>query len=150
MFSDGTLTAAQINNKVFIGKATEEADSLTGSDYSEQMAGLGGNDTMVGLGGNDLLDGGSGNDLLIGGAGNDTVIGGLGNDTIVYDGNQSLGTVYGNDGTDVFDASAVGQGIKVSSADLQDFEIFLGGSGSDAISRSGLNSAVTLIGGEGR
>jgi len=149
VLSDGTLTAEQINNLVFIGNATGGADTITGTEFGDQLAGLGGGDTIDGLAGNDLLDGGSGNDLLIGGEGNDTVIGGLGDDTIVYDGTQGLGTISGNGGTDVLDAMAISQGIKVTSAELQDFEIFLGGSGSDVMNRSGLKGAVTLDGGAG-
>jgi len=149
VFSDGVLTAAQINNLVFIGSATDGADSIVGSAYGDQLAGLGGDDTLYGLAGNDLLDGGSGNDLLIGGEGSDTVVGGQGDDTIVYDGTQNLSAVYGNDGADVFTAADLGQGIKVTAGELTDFEIFLGGSGSDIINRSGLSNVVTVSGGAG-
>jgi Ca2+-binding RTX toxin-like protein len=65
-------------------------DTLTGSNFAEELIGLGGNDRLFGLGGNDRLFGGAGNDILDGGAGNDTMDGGLGNDRYVVD---SIGDV---------------------------------------------------------
>jgi len=74
-------------------------------------------DTVDGLAGNDSLTGGGGNDTLIGGAGNDSLTGGTGNDSYRFDTDSALGT------DTVTEAS---------------------GGGTDALSFSGSNNAVTV------
>ncbi|MBP2639101.1 MAG: calcium-binding protein [Firmicutes bacterium] len=86
LFSDGTLTTAQINHLVFIGNATDGADSISGAAYGEQLAGLGGNDTLNGLAGNDLLAGGAGSDRYVFGLGS-------GHDTIAFDSDNANDTL---------------------------------------------------------
>ena len=61
-------------------EGTSGADTLYGSDYSDQIAGL------------------AGDDVIYAGAGDDTVLGGLGNDTLV--GQDGADRIYGQGGDD--------------------------------------------------
>jgi Ca2+-binding RTX toxin-like protein len=87
-------------------RATELADSLTGSSGANMFEAGAGNDTVSGMNGNDTLIGGFGDDSLLGGSGNDELVGGRGNDII--DG--------GAGAADVADYSADGgwHGVSVS------------------------------------
>ncbi|GAB6139999.1 hypothetical protein JCM14076_07280 [Methylosoma difficile] len=80
VFTDGTLTLAQLNTQTNIGGA--------------------GNETLWGTTGNDTLDGKGGTDTLYGGSGNDTYLfgTGYGNDTIAELNNINVTFSYG--GTD--------------------------------------------------
>ncbi len=49
-----------------------EANTLTGTEFTDFLNGKGGNDTLIGGAGDDILQGGSGADTLNGGAGSDT------------------------------------------------------------------------------
>jgi serralysin len=57
-------------------------DTVTGSNFADDLRGGSGNDTLNGGDGNDALAGGSGNDTLNGGANDDTITGGAGRDTM--------------------------------------------------------------------
>ena len=59
-------------------------EHVTGSLFSDNLAGNSAGNTLVGLGGNDVLDGGDGDDWIEGGAGADQIIGGLGLDYASY------------------------------------------------------------------
>jgi Ca2+-binding RTX toxin-like protein len=95
----------------FASISGSDADDLVvGTNFREQISGLGGNDTLIGLGGddtllggdgNDSLLGGSGEDLLMGGAGNDLIVGGFGADLLV--GGAGNDTMGGGSGPDAFD-----------------------------------------------
>lgn len=63
-------------------RGTSGADTLTGTDASEEIWGRGGRDTISGGGGNDRLRGGGGNDVLNGGDGNDRLRGDHGDDMV--------------------------------------------------------------------
>ncbi|QDH73169.1 calcium-binding protein [Brevundimonas sp. M20] len=67
VFSDATLTAAQVNVRLL------------------QQAGTSGNDVIRGFSTDDIMEGGEGDDLLIGGAGNDTYLYALGDGHDVID-----------------------------------------------------------------
>jgi Ca2+-binding RTX toxin-like protein len=58
------------------------ANSFTGTEGADVLAGGAGNDLLHGAGGNDDLDGGTGNDTLYGAEGNDIIRGGAGNDSL--------------------------------------------------------------------
>ena len=57
-------------------------ENVTGTSFSDSIAGEGSANILDGGAGDDTLDGRSGADTLIGGAGDDTLIGGLGNDLL--------------------------------------------------------------------
>jgi hypothetical protein len=59
---------------------SDDADTITGQNYSEKLVGAGGDDLIIGRGGNDLLHGGLGQDQLLGGPGDDLLFAGAGND----------------------------------------------------------------------
>jgi Ca2+-binding RTX toxin-like protein len=75
-------------------------DTITGSDFA---------DDLRGNVGNDILNGGDGNDRLTGGADADTINGGEGDDTIVVAGKKDgVGDVYnGGNGSDTFAGTGV-------------------------------------------
>jgi Ca2+-binding RTX toxin-like protein len=60
-------------------------DVLAGDTSSNLLQGLDGADLLIGRGGNDTLEGGSGNDTLRGGAGVDRLDGGVGRDMAGYE-----------------------------------------------------------------
>jgi Ca2+-binding RTX toxin-like protein len=70
-FADGSVLLIGDNSP---GTNDNQANTLTGTGYDDQLLGLGGNDTLIGAGGNDLLNGGSGADRLKGGLGADTYL----------------------------------------------------------------------------
>ena len=73
-------------------------ENVTGTAFSDSIAGEGSANILDGGAGDDTLDGRSGDDTLTGGGGNDTMIGGLGNDTLTGgDGNDTLSGGLGND-----------------------------------------------------
>ena len=72
-------------------------ENVTGTSFSNSIAGEGSVNVLDGGAGDDTLDGRSGNDTLTGGDGNDTLIGGLGNDTLTGDdGSDTLTGGLGN------------------------------------------------------
>lgn len=100
-----------------IGVASAEA--LTGTEFDDQIWGLGGNDTITGYGGNDMLFGGSGGDKILGGDGDDFISGGNGR----------------NEGWLLYETT-------ISNAD-----VLIGGLGNDLL--QGFAGADTLDGGAG-
>lgn len=91
---DATV-AAEFMELLMVGN-----DSITGSSYSDTLAGYDGNDTInagrradIVLGGNglDILNGGIGNDVIEGGNGVDTLTGGAGSDAFVFNSLKELG-----------------------------------------------------------
>lgn len=69
--------------------ATNDDDTIVGTEDGERIWGLSGDDTISGLGGDDTITGDPGNDLISGGAGNDTVNGSNGNDMLIGPGVQA-------------------------------------------------------------
>jgi len=65
-------------------------DTITGTNFADDLRGGAGNDTLYGGGGSDYVDGGSGNDVLHGNEDDDNLIGGAGADNL-----------FGGDGDDV-------------------------------------------------
>ncbi|WP_343525506.1 cadherin domain-containing protein [Sphingomonas sp.] len=122
-------------------------ENLTGSNYSDYLAGdsgvnaldgAAGDDTVVGGDGNDVLYGGDGDDILIGGAGADALIGGRGTDTASWAGatagvnaNLSTGIAFGGD------AGTLGTATRYANASLIAGWSFSEGSGSTATAISG-------------
>ncbi|MBH8554048.1 sodium:calcium exchanger, partial [Nostocaceae cyanobacterium CENA357] len=62
----------------FLLNTVNQAQTIDGSSFADQLFGGLGNDTLRGLSGNDVLFGEQGNDRLEGGRGNDTLYGGTG------------------------------------------------------------------------
>lgn len=113
-------------------------DTVTGSDFADDLRGGAGNDTLNGGGGNDILTGDDGNDTLNGGGGNDILIGGNGTDTY-----------HGGSGDDVLEVTggfnvAASRSFSGSGGDTR-LDIFDGGGGTDTLQVTG-NGALTLAG----
>ena len=145
-------------------------DTVTGSNFADDLRGGSSNDTLYGNDGNDRLTGGSGADKLYGGAGEDTLVvsgsndtsdifdGGAGTDTLVVTGTGSL-TLAGFNATASSIETWQGNGQAVignSSANVFDFSGLAavsglryvdGGSGNDTI--TGSDFADDLRGGSG-
>ncbi|WP_338082866.1 calcium-binding protein [Francisella hispaniensis] len=130
-FADGTVLRRGVDsifNPNFV--TTEEADDITGSEWSDTIEGKGGDDILRGGIGNDRLDGGEGNDTLRGDSGNDTLLGGEGNDNLVD-----------TDGSNVLDGGAGDDWVQGEGT-------LRGGSGSDGLWADEY-STNTLEGGQG-
>ena len=87
-----------------VTRASENADSFTGTNAADVIDAFGGDDKLRGAGGADSLTGGAGNDILVGGTGADILAGGTGTDTAYYTGsaagvtvNLGAGTASGGD-----------------------------------------------------
>lgn len=76
-------------------------DTIYGDDGNDRIYGGNGEDLIHGGDGDDNMDAGAGNDLLMGDAGNDTLYGGDGNDTLIVDAGV-YGDHIGGDGNDLF------------------------------------------------
>jgi Ca2+-binding RTX toxin-like protein len=124
------------------------ADTLTGNNLVNVLAGLAGKDTLRGMGGNDTLIGGAGADVLDGGTGTDTadystsanpvhlVLGGVSSggdaagDTLI-----SIENFVGTAGADIFDGSASLTGFSADGGGGADS--MFGGRGNDHLSIGG-------------
>ena len=67
----------------WVASADDNANTVTGTDLSEHLAGLGGDDQLNGKEGDDTIRGGDGADTITGGAGLDRMQGGAGADRFV-------------------------------------------------------------------
>ena len=67
----------------WVASADDNANTVTGTDLSERLAGLGGDDQLNGKEGDDTIRGGDGADTITGGAGLDRMQGGAGADRFV-------------------------------------------------------------------
>jgi Ca2+-binding RTX toxin-like protein len=81
------------------------SDFMAGDNGSNQLDGRNGNDHLFGYDGSDTLNGESGDDLLNGGAGADAMIGGVGNDVYYVDNAADAVTEHGGEGADAVYAS---------------------------------------------
>ncbi|MGL5699431.1 MAG: hypothetical protein ACRCYL_09290, partial [Kluyvera sp.] len=68
---DGTLTQADLTERVMAETGTDGNDTQRGWEYADHQAGGAGNDSLSGDTGDDVLEGGTGNDRLYGGSGAD-------------------------------------------------------------------------------
>ncbi len=96
------------------------SDQMTGDTFDNLLRGEGGNDIIDGAAGNDSVQGGDGNDTLSGGSGNDFILGGAGDDII--DGGDGDEYIYGHAGSDTID----------------------GGLGQDAVGHEGAQHGIVL------
>ena len=92
------ITKSQLGASDFNFNPTVANQTLSGTDYNDDLFGGLGNDTLQGLSGNDRLFGEQGNDKLEGSFGNDTLYGGAGDDTAVYTGTRSQYSWSSNQG----------------------------------------------------
>lgn len=126
IFSDGTLTEADIRSRAIGDQATAGHDLINGTQFADTILAGTGNDTILGNGGADSLSGGYGDDLsqeaprrirflempgttpsprfdgadlIFGGTGLDSVSAGAGDDTI--QGCFGSDTVIGEAGNDI-------------------------------------------------
>lgn len=136
------------------------ADTLTGDTHANVLSGLEGNDTLIGYGGSDKFEGGDGVDTVsyawvnansgvlasladqtanAGGAAGDEytsiekLIGSDGADTLIGDANANGNTLDGGAGNDLLIDGSGGSP-----------DIYLGGTGVDAISYANASASVTL------
>ncbi|SCM79020.1 putative Hemolysin-type calcium-binding region [uncultured Pleomorphomonas sp.] len=139
-------------------------DTITGSDYADNLQGWSGDDTINGKigadviwgdGGKDTLDGGEGGDEIHGGTEDDTIKGGGGNDTIWGDGGDD--TIVGNGSGQNFEADndtihgGLGDDVIYGGAGS---DTIYGDAGNDEIYADGMNEGAstdvdTMYGGEG-
>jgi len=152
-----SLTANQLCDLALVLRnPTEDQDLVYGTGDGDIFDGLGGDDRIYGLDGNDSLSGGYGNDVLVDGLGNDTLNGGLGDDILYVDSDSSYGIteanlLYGGDGDDTLDGSAVGNDSLYGEAGNDVITLVSGnsyvdgGAGADKISTI---SSLSLLGGE--
>ncbi|MDX1297069.1 MAG: peroxidase family protein [Pseudomonas sp.] len=153
-----SAATALVASAVIIG--TNAGETLTGTEFDDQIFALGGNDILNGLAGNDFLDGGAGSDLLDGGLGADVMLGGTGNDTYIVDDVGDVVTELAGEGTDtvltsllsyVLDANVerltfTGIGNFVGTGNALN-NILTGGNGNDIL--DGGAGADRLVGGFG-
>ncbi|MBB3100393.1 Ca2+-binding RTX toxin-like protein [Actinoplanes campanulatus] len=110
-------------------------DIIDGDTGADRIYGNAGDDKLDGYLGDDRIWGGDGGDSLIGSYGDDVISGGDGGDTFTSgDGNDRE---YGGPGNDLFLA---GPPLVTGAADA---DIYLGGSGRDAVSFGAQNRPVT-------
>ena len=146
-------------------------EDVTGSDYSDVLAGDAADNVLAGGSGDDSLDGGAGDDTLNGGLGDDTLDGGAGIDLVDYTDagsavsvNLQAGTATGGEGSDAisnienvagsaYDDTLIGDGAdNVLSGGAGDDTIgggagddtLSGGTGVDTADYSAANSAVNV------
>lgn len=134
-------------------------DTLSGSDFSDNIDGEAGDDLILGGSADDVLAGGADNDTILSGSGADSVDGGPGNDFIT--GNSGRDTLLGNDGADTIfggggkDSIRGGNGADVIRGNRGPDSLFgdagddtiTGGAGKDSI--SGGDDADSLVGSSG-
>ena len=134
-------------------------DTLSGSDFSDNIDGEVGDDLILGGSADDVLAGGADNDTILSGSGADNVDGGPGNDFIT--GNSGQDTLLGNDGSDTIfggggrDSIRGGNGADVIRGNRGPDSLFgeagddtiTGGAGKDSI--SGGDNADSLVGNGG-
>ena len=134
-------------------------DTLSGSDFADNIDGEAGDDLILGGSADDVLAGGADNDTILSGSGADNVDGGSGNDFIA--GNSGRDTLLGNDGSDTIfggggkDSIRGGDGADVIRGNRGPDSLFgeagddtiTGGAGKDSI--SGGDDADSLVGSSG-
>lgn len=134
-------------------------DTLSGSDFADNIDGAAGDDLILGGSADDVLAGGADNDTILSGSGADSVDGGPGNDFIT--GNSGRDTLLGNDGADTIfggggkDSIRGGNGEDVIRGNRGPDSLFgeagndtiTGGAGKDSI--SGGDDADSLVGSSG-
>ncbi len=103
------------------------ADSITGTDFSNQFSGAAGDDVLSGAGGADVLYGNTGQDILYGNRGGDSLFGGQDADTVF--GGREGDALYGNLGADVLYGNLGADSLFGGQGD----DVLFGGQGSDTL-----------------
>ncbi len=117
-------------------------DTISGSEFADNIDGEAGDDFIQGGSGSDMLVGGADDDTIYGGSGADNADGGLGNDSIL--GNSGKDTLLGNDGADII----VGGGGRDSIRGGNGADIIRGNRGPDSL--FGEAGDDTISGGTGK
>ena len=127
------VTAAQFTTLASILVSASDGDDLiTGSpDLADSLSGGDGNDTIAGDGGNDTLDGGNGDDSITGDADDDSLLGGDGRDAI--DGGDGDDTVLAGNGNDTVSTGDGADSVFAGNGE----DSVLGGAGSDTLNGDG-------------
>ncbi|AVH67929.1 M10 family metallopeptidase C-terminal domain-containing protein [Nostoc sp. 'Peltigera membranacea cyanobiont' N6] len=151
----------------FLLNTVNQAQTVDGTNFADQLFGGLGNDTLRGFRGNDVLFGEQGDDRFEGGSGDDTLYGGAGNDTYSFIADSALGTdtitETSTGGTDTINFSGttvavnLNLGLTTSQTVNSNLKLILsannvienatGGTGNDTLTGNTLNN--TLIGGGG-
>jgi Ca2+-binding RTX toxin-like protein len=92
-----------------LASGDDNANSLTGTVYADNLHGWGGDDTLRGGAGNDALHGGNQGDRLEGGGGRDVLEGGDDQDTLY--GDAGADTLYGGAGNDRYGVESAGDRV---------------------------------------
>ncbi|MHA7875977.1 calcium-binding protein [Roseivivax sp.] len=124
-----------------ISAGSDDADALTGTEFTDHLDGGAGQDTLLGLGGDDVLQGQEDADQIEGGAGQDTLHGGAGCDLL--SGGSGDDALFGHDGQDTLEGGAGADELQGGLGD----DLLSGGSGDDAL--HGREGADVLSGGQG-
>lgn len=144
-----TLSAGYASNNNDTVNGTNYADAVNGMLGRDILNGQGGNDTLYGASGNDSLIGGLGNDALWGGSEADLLRGGAGYDRLI--GGPGADRLVGGTGADVFDfdfaSESAGGGIDIIAAGdgALAFE-GVGVRGGDILDVSGIDANQNLAG----
>ncbi|MDJ0862646.1 MAG: calcium-binding protein [Gammaproteobacteria bacterium] len=150
-FLDLSLPLVDLSPETGLGaRILSGDDTITGSQFGDDISALSGNDAVSGRGGNDVVWGNSGNDLLWGNEGDDIVLGNTGEDVIfggkgndILWGGQHDDIILGNLGNDIIFAN-LGNDVVFGG---QGADYIHGGSGNDTL--YGNKGNDTLIGGLG-
>ncbi|QAY75269.1 calcium-binding protein [Sphingosinicella sp. BN140058] len=132
-------------------------DVLTSGSGTDLLFGQAGNDTLLGKGGNDLLFGGADNDTLIGGTGDDQMFGEAGNDRMIWnpgegtdlmEGGAGIDTaeMNGNNGAEVFTATANGNRVRFDRLDPAPFSLDIGTTENLVVNMNGGNDSFSATG----
>lgn len=119
-----TVTGSEFDDEIHGGSGHDEIDGGAGDDSikggagRDSLTGSAGSDVLNGNAGSDSIDGGDGDDQIAGQAGSDTLSGSAGNDSIV--GAAGSDTIDGGEGSDVLSGNVGGDSL-------------MGGAGADAM-----------------
>lgn len=95
LFSDGTLTEADIRARAMVDQSTSGNDLIAGTGFADTLSGGAGDDTVTGWAGNDTFLFTSGNDLILGNDSN------FGTDTVNLSQYAAADVHFSVSGTDV-------------------------------------------------
>ena len=126
-FFDGSQLLVGDNSPQLSSVPDDQAQTIVGTGFNDQVYGLGGADTIDGGVGSDLIYGNLGNDSITGTAGSDTIYGGKGDDLINYSGAAGVGA----------------NNIGIQAAGNVGNDVIYGGTGNDLIFGNQLNSEAT-------
>ncbi|ESQ90087.1 hypothetical protein ABAC460_09980 [Asticcacaulis sp. AC460] len=133
-------------------------DSISGGASSDTLIGGSGNDTLLAGSGMDSVEGGDGNDVITS-SGDGTYNGGIGNDTLYAGLTDFFEVMDGGDGIDTIDTTSFSGSYTLNlvtgltdypSESYVNFENAITGDGSDTVTGTAGNNAISTGGGHDR